>query len=653
MRKFFACSVGEPDKGYDEENLKRIIDNKAFILHQDTIQKGVYEEIEAGDILILKYRKNFVAFGETTGKVTTSDTEWNLSAPVIEWIFKDPKNPSVGVSTYGIQWSTLDGAGQMGTVKEIDESFAINKIQEINTSSNLFKNILLEITNRKNMKNIESILNLLGQKKQIILQGPPGTGKTRFAKEIANVLTRKNIISSEDIKSLIQIGTKINSITDYATYTVVGLSETNITLKLESGTTQTPNYNKIIQAYSEKKWEGGTKGGDAYEAAIAKYIYKNGASDSEIKLIQFHPAYSYEDFVRGIVVKTNGKSISYETENKVLGEFAHNAYQNWKASNDPQNVFNETWLQSALEDFKENITVRLEDEEKIMLTRKVYINRITEYGIRYNSDVWDVDGGVPDSDIQKMFLADVTSRKQIKELNSLTKTAKSLSTYWLKILELFKKFIQENKLSPVDNTIVVSEKKYILIIDEINRANLPAVLGELIYALEYRGQTVISMYDLEGDRTLLLPPNLYIIGTMNTADRSVGHIDYAIRRRFAFVDILPEIEPVHPTVQDIFKEVSKLFINDFNEFLKSKEIIPARETLSSDFRPEDVWIGHSYFICKKENSDENLSDAEAKPILNNKLKYEVLPILKEYIKDGILQDNDKTKAVLQKLKQWS
>jgi 5-methylcytosine-specific restriction endonuclease McrBC GTP-binding regulatory subunit McrB len=63
-----------------------------------------------------------------------------------------------------------------------------------------------------------------------------------------------------------------------------------------------------------------------------------------------------------------------------------------------------------------------------------------------------------------------------------------------------------------------------LIIDEINRANLSSVLGELIYALEYRGEVVESMYEYEESREIVLPENLYIIGTMNTADRSVGHL---------------------------------------------------------------------------------------------------------------------------------
>ena len=152
---------------------------------------------------------------------------------------------------------------------------------------------------------------------------------------------------------------------------------------------------------------------------------------------------------------------------------------------------------------------------------------------------------------------------------------------------------------------------YVLIIDEINRANLSAVLGELIYALEYRGEAVQSMYAIDDDNTLVLPANLYIIGTMNTADRSVGHIDYAIRRRFAFVDVLPKDltnEFGDNFATKLYEEVSKLFEGN---------------TLSPEFRKEEVQLGHSYFITKHT------------PI-NIRWKYEIKPILLEYIKDGVL-----------------
>ena len=162
---------------------------------------------------------------------------------------------------------------------------------------------------------------------------------------------------------------------------------------------------------------------------------------------------------------------------------------------------------------------------------------------------------------------------------------------------------------------------YVLIIDEINRANLSSVLGELIYALEYRDEEVESMYGVDGDKKLTLPSNLYIIGTMNTADRSVGYIDYAIRRRFAFVDVLPEKLEDNDEIYFNgvgFDAVSSLFI---------------QENISKEFEIKDVQIGHSYFIAKKKEA----ADLEAaQEIFALKIQYEVLPILREYIKDGIL-----------------
>jgi 5-methylcytosine-specific restriction enzyme B len=84
---------------------------------------------------------------------------------------------------------------------------------------------------------------------------------------------------------------------------------------------------------------------------------------------------------------------------------------------------------------------------------------------------------------------------------------------------------------------------YILIIDEINRANLAKVFGELYFLLEYRDEAISLQYSPKEEFTL--PPNLFLIGTMNTADRSIARIDTAMRRRFAFVELDPRIPPVH------------------------------------------------------------------------------------------------------------
>jgi 5-methylcytosine-specific restriction endonuclease McrBC GTP-binding regulatory subunit McrB len=158
-------------------------------------------------------------------------------------------------------------------------------------------------------------------------------------------------------------------------------------------------------------------------------------------------------------------------------------------------------------------------------------------------------------------------------------------------------------------------KKCVLIIDEINRANLPSVLGELIYALEYRDNSVQCMYkDQSGKNDIKLPSNLYIIATMNTADRSVGNIDYAIRRRFIFIDFLPDKNIIrrYNANQGIkcFEKVEEIFDN----------------FLSPEYKKEMVMIGHSYFL----EGDINK--------LKQNIKYQVIPLLKEYLADGILKD---------------
>ena len=89
------------------------------------------------------------------------------------------------------------------------------------------------------------------------------------------------------------------------------------------------------------------------------------------------------------------------------------------------------------------------------------------------------------------------------------------------------------------------EGKSVLIIDEINRANLSRVFGELLYLLEYRDKTI----PLAGGKSFSIPDNLYIIGTMNTADRSIAIVDHALRRRFAFLEL--------PTNYELLKEYHK------------------------------------------------------------------------------------------------
>ena len=311
------------------------------------------------------------------------------------------------------------------------------------------------------------------------------------------------------------------TLTDVTTYNsdIEGIKYAQYLLNIMNGNTQAQEDNLVIKLLKYKPQiilQGPPGTGKTREAKrIAKALLGLGENDSlegneQFKLIQFHPSYSYEDFVRGIIAETVDEKIKYSVKDKILGSFA----------------------QEALKD---------------------------------------------------------------------------------------------------------KDKPYVLVIDEINRANLSAVLGELIYALEYRGEAVQSMYAIDGENNLILPPNLYIIGTMNTADRSVGHIDYAIRRRFAFVNVLPN-ELEKDFHKELFRAVSELFISNYDEYISNPDIELKRAlTLSNEFKSEDVWLGHSYFITKNTPIDI-------------RWEYEIKPILLEYIKDGILINDIKIGEQMQKIK---
>ena len=411
------------------------------------------------------------------------------------------------------------------------------------------------------------------------------------------------------------------TLTDVTTYNsdIEGIKYAQYLLNIMNGNTQAQEDNLVIKLLKYKPQiilQGPPGTGKTREAKrIAKALLGLGENDSlegneQFKLIQFHPSYSYEDFVRGIVAKPNeeGNGIVYTAENKILGTFAKEAFNNWhKAQQSTQTLKEEEVFEAFIEHIKEELAQS--EDYKYPLTEAVYLFDADDKRFKYKGDNWEVHSkglNMKFSEIKKIIDSNTTERKDIIKNYNLEALTRQMSTYFLRIVEKYYEF-RENYKPTVDKILL---KNYVLIIDEINRANLSAVLGELIYALEYRGEAVQSMYAIEGENNLILPSNLYIIGTMNTADRSVGHIDYAIRRRFAFVNILPK--DLTNELGDQFE--GKLFAKVTNLF---------NTNLSPEFKKEEVQLGHSYFITKNT------------PI-GIRWEYEIKPILLEYVKDGIL-----------------
>lgn len=180
-------------------------------------------------------------------------------------------------------------------------------------------------------------------------------------------------------------------------------------------------------------------------------------------------------------------------------------------------------------------------------------------------------------------------------------------------------------------------KPFVFIIDEINRGNLSKIFGELLMLLEAdkRGIEVSLTYSQPGEH-FSIPENVYVIGTMNTADRSLSLVDYALRRRFSFFELMPEFRSEKFArqlkghgVTDSEIEILKNTVNKLNE-----KICDEKRYLGPGFQ-----IGHSYF-------DKKPSHMNFKAWFETVMKYEIAPLIKEYWFD----DKEKAEEVINELK---
>ena len=330
----------------------------------------------------------------------------------------------------------------------------------------------------------------------------------------------------------------------------------------------------------------------------AKQIF-NDNLHNRIEFITFHQNYSYEDFIQGIRPDVeNNKSLTFEKKDGVFKIIADRALQNLLASE--KHIVLKKSFEAVFEEFFKPI-LEGEDEEIEVKMKKVSFF-ITEVGNK-SIDFRKASGGTAHT-------LSIATLKKMYEAGTVL-DMQGLSSYYSPLLE---KLLQLGKISE-NQAEKVTKNNYVIIIDEINRANISRVFGELITLIEPDKRShgsIPLMAKLPSGDTFLVPSNLYIIGTMNTADKSIALLDVALRRRFEFVSMYPKYEVVGHEIYDA-------------DILKSLN----EQIISS--KGHDFQIGHSYFM--KENN-------ELIPRMNNK----VIPLLLEYY----MNDGKEVKNILEK-----
>ena len=635
--KFFIASAGHPEESYTDSNFERITTKNSFNLYEHTRQKGAISKVSKGDVLILKYKDELVCYGQVKKHRKTENEEFNLWIDVDFWVYHNNENKYEGVSNYGVQKATL-GGGQQGTIKLVKNDYALKRIRQINDRHQLFDYISKTYMMNKNQLRILEIEKIIKYKKQIIFQGPPGTGKTKLAKELAKELTSKNKIIS--VKKRIEYFfenykkpdknslKKRQEIEDELALFKQKYPQDKIKdLKLEEYTLGQEDRDGFCYWLEYKLIHTGKYNGQAskfkiyYNQEKGKYIKSNEFKEIDDEETMHKVADRIQSVVndpfkngvnvelgKGFVLKLlntyKSKDFFPINSEKILDQFLNAVGKDIEGKNYLQkNQEIQTYFESQRR--KHNIDT----------TNYEFMHYLFNYDV-LNDDTDNTLDYSKDEDFKTVqFHPSYTYEDFVRGIS--VETNNNSVEY----------IVKNRVIAELANTAIINpENDYVLIIDEINRANLPSVFGELIYALEYREKKVESMYKLKDKgRELVLPENLYIIGTMNTADRSVGNIDYAIRRRFAFVEILPEdisgsLEDKYDFAIDEFNKVKSLFTKEKTDWESS-------DYLSNEFDPKDVCIGHSYFIYKK-GEEENK---------RMKMEYEVKAILQEYLKDGVLK----------------
>lgn len=465
----------------------------------------------------------------------------------------------------------------------LDYSCILDKLKEV------YKNTISKFYAEQRDSNTGEVMKQTQPMSQI-LYGPPGTGKTY------NTINKALEIIFENENDKQQ---KI-----VYTYQNHSLNKTVADLEVI--------LKKPINSNDERK-----------ELKTAFEYYKD-EKQGQIEFVTFHQSYGYEEFVEGIKAlspddpKNSTDDLIYKVEKGIFKELAIKAKENYENSKKTkQKLSQEKSLKQKVEEFLNN---SLEEEKEFEKTKggKFRVKDLSEKTITLFTEDSNYSENALNLDIEEFYeildskIELKTSRQLAKEIFGVN-NQRQKDTYYFSMYKEFNTQVFEN-IAEIEAK--EDEKKYILIIDEINRGNISKIFGELITLIEpskrigaEEGLQVRLPYS---NKLFGVPQNLYIIGTMNTADRSIALMDTALRRRFDFVEMMPDLEVLNDLkAGDINIKLLLETINKRIEYLYDR----------------DHTIGHAYFMSLKEDGKDTLAE------LANIFKNKIIPLLQEYFYD--------------------
>ena len=356
--------------------------------------------------------------------------------------------------------------------------------------------------------------------------------------------------------------------------------------------------------------------------------------NDQIEMVTFHQNYAYEDFVEGIrPVLAKGKeedgNVKYELSKGVFQKISALATENREKSTlvakniEKDEPRSETWdLDELLQVFTASVQKKLDRKEEVKLSsdddkRQFAIINISQQKAFHVGDPNSKYSYAVGKGSIKRYYRDYCEGKfkSAKDIPPVRKSRNKTHANAQEVFLLFKqmKKFQDERQSEIHHPIK-KEENYVLIIDEINRGNIAKIFGELITLIEEsrrlgRSEATKVTLPYSGE-SFGVPNNLYIIGTMNTADRSIALLDTALRRRFEFEEMMPDPALLPDASTNIDGVNCKNLLEAMNERI---HVLLDREHQ----------IGHTYFL--------GLKDMDA---LKKAFRNKIIPLLQEYFYDN-------------------